>query len=275
MTDTPAPAIPSATVLLLRDRPGGFEVFMVKRHSGIDFAGGALVFPGGKTDPGDIEHGWDDHCDGVDGLSPIEIGNRVCGIRETFEEAGFLLARDKHDGALIGKDRAGELGEKYRNAVHSGDVGMREMAQAENLILACDLMVPYAWWITPSPFPKRFDTWFFMARAPEDQQGSHDQGESVDSLWISPDKPLQAAADQDFKIVFATRMNLKKAGRATTVDEALAAAAADTIVPVEPHVTRADEGIIFRIPEEAGYGLTEHLETDGATRVPKTAGEGR
>ena len=263
-----APAIPSATVLLVRDRPAGMEVFLVKRHSGIDFAGGALVFPGGKTDPADLEPAMRSLCDGADHLTDGEIGNRVCGIRETFEEAGFLLAREKGTGSLVRRERADTLGNTYRQANHQGEISLGQMAERENLTLACDLMVPFAHWVTPSAFPKRFDTWFFLAQTPEDQLGSHDQEESVDSLWITPKDALEGATNKTFTLVFATRMNLRKVGEYNLATEALAAAESFEIVSIEPAITRTDEGVLFQIPPDAGYGLAEYLETDGSTKVP-------
>ena len=120
MTDAPAIPVPSATVLLLRDGVHGLEVFMVLRNAGIDFAGGALVYPGGKSDPADLTEETAAYCDGVDGLDLVEIGNRVCGIRETFEEAGFLLAREKGRGTLVSGDRCLSLGAQYRKAPSCG-----------------------------------------------------------------------------------------------------------------------------------------------------------
>ena len=268
MTNAPAIPIPSATVLLLRDGMPGLEVFMVLRNAGIDFAGGALVYPGGKSDPADLTDETAAYCDGVDGLNLVEIGNRVCGIRETFEEAGFLLAREKGRDTLVPGDRCLKLGAQYREAVHAGDLTMKDLAAQEDLTLACDLMVPFARWITPSRSPKRFDTWFFLARAPEDQSGSHDQTESVDSLWISPDAALNGAADQTYNIVFATRCNLSKVGRGATVAEALETAKREPIVPVEPDITVLDDNrVSFKIPMEAGYGFDEEIETNGPTVI--------
>ena len=148
---------------------------------------------------------------------------------------------------------------------------MKDLAVREDLTLACDLMVPFARWITPARSPKRFDTWFFLAPVPEGQSGSHDRVESVDSLWISPDAALKAAADQTYNIVFATRCNLAKVGRGATVVEALENAKREQIVSVEPDVTILDDKrVSFKIPLEAGYGFEEEIEIDGPTVVQRT-----
>ena len=148
---------------------------------------------------------------------------------------------------------------------------MRDLAAREDLTLACDLMVPFARWITPTRSPKRFDTWFFLARVPEGQSGSHDQKEAVDSLWISPDAALKGAADRIYNIVFATRCNLAKVGRGATVVEALETAQREQIVSVEPDVTILDDNrVSFKIPVEAGYGFEEEIEINGPTVIQRT-----
>ena len=83
----PAPVRPAATIMLLRDQPS-FEVLMVKRHHQIDFASGALVFPGGKTHAGDHDLGWADRSIGWDDFPVIERELRIAAIREAYEEAG-------------------------------------------------------------------------------------------------------------------------------------------------------------------------------------------
>ena len=261
--------IRSATILLLRDSTDGIEVFMVTRNAGIDFAGGALVFPGGKFHPTDLDDDVVSYCDGIDGLKIDEIGNRVCGIRETFEEAGFLLARNTSDRELVDRERCSMIGAKYRQAVLSEEMTMKDIAHEEQFTLACDQMVPFAHWITPQSSPKRFDTWFFLAKVPEGQVGSHDNLETVDSLWINPSKALAAAADQTYKIPFATRMNLAKLGYSDDVRQALALAKANQIITVEPEVIRGKESTTFRIPLEAGYGIEQETETNNIPIVSK------
>ena len=146
---------------------------------------------------------------------------------------------------------------------------MKELARKEKLSLACDYLVPFAHWITPRNFPKRYDTWFFLAEAPDGQMGSHDNSESVDSLWINPDEALGGARNKAHDIVFATRMNLRKLGRSDTVDLALTVSRGDNIVTVEPVISRLNGEVAFSIPLEAGYGIDKEIETDdGPTKVP-------
>src|ERR1700677_1467032 len=113
MTDTPqVPILPAATILLLRDKPA-FEVLMVKRHHQIDFASGALVFPGGKTHAGDHDPAWEQRGRGWERTAPERRALRIAAIREAYEETGILLARHAPDGPFggapfRGSEQAGE-----------------------------------------------------------------------------------------------------------------------------------------------------------------------
>ena len=83
------------------------------------------------------------------------------------------------------------LVETYRAALLKGEITFVDIVRRENLVLAADLMVPFAHWITPEVVPKRFDTHFFLIAAPVAQLGAHDGGESVEGLWITPQQALQ------------------------------------------------------------------------------------
>lgn len=248
----PVPILPSATLLLLRDGTGGLEVFMVKRHHQIDFASGALVFPGGKTAPGDRDPELPALCDGAAGLSEEDMALRACAVREGFEESGILLARPAGCPVLAGPETALRL-DDWRQRLDKGEVGLAAFAREGGVRPALDALVPFARWITPGFMPKRFDTQFFLADAPMGQTGRHDGHESVDSLWLRPADALAEGAP--YTIIFPTRMNLEKLGRSKTVAEAMARAKAEPIVTVEPKVVEADGKRFLTLPEEAGYGV--------------------
>lgn len=221
---------PASTILLLRDGRDGLEVFMVVRHHAIDFAGGALVFPGGRVEAADAALG-----------EPF----RIAAIREAFEESGILLAR-KGDDML---------------AEHSlpRDGDFHALLAEHALTPATDALVHFAHWITPVDMPKRFDTHFYLAEAPPQQVGLHDGGEAVESVWITPARAL-ADADAGTRIlVFATRLNLAKLGRFATVGQALAGAG--EVVTVCPQPFERAGATWLRIPAEADYGNSEYLPT--------------
>ncbi len=257
----PVLPVPAATILMLRDTSPGLEVFMVVRHHQIDFASGALVFPGGKVDPGDSEvHRY---CDGTDDFDAQETALRAGAIREAFEECGILLARDSKSGSLVTAERLARV-EHYRDPLNQAEISLVDFLSSESLTLACDLLQPYAHWITPEMMPKRFDTHFYLARAPEDHLALHDGHESVDSVWISPSDALAGADTGQYTVIFPTRLNLQMLAESHSVEEALEMAAARSIVPVLPWVEQREDGAWLRIQEEAGYRVNE-IRMEGNT----------
>jgi 8-oxo-dGTP pyrophosphatase MutT (NUDIX family) len=256
MTDTGSKALPAATLLLLRDTPSGLEVFMVVRHHQIDFAAGALVFPGGKVADADRDPSLAVHCaHSEQTLAPETIALRVAAIRESFEESGILLARRRGSRQLMPADDVARLDTSCRSSLAAGAMSMLDLVVAEELELACDLLVPFARWITPEIMPKRYDTYFFLAAVPETQIAIHDGSEAVDSVWVSPREVLAAADAGRFTVIFPTRMNLAKLSRSRSVAEAITTARAARIVTVLPEVDLTSG--VLRIPAEAGYDLTE------------------
>jgi 8-oxo-dGTP pyrophosphatase MutT (NUDIX family) len=260
---TPVPARPASTVVILRDGAEGIEVFMVERHREIDFASGALVFPGGKVDPDDSDAAWEELA--AQAPSAPERSFFVAAGRETFEEAGLVLARQRGTREIVDADAAHRLVDKHRPGLLRGEKTFVDILRGEDLELAADMMVPFAHWITPERVPKRFDTHFFMIAAPVVQLGLHDGAESVEGLWISPQRALSDAEAGTRTLVFATRMNLTKLARYSTVAEAVAVTRSQPVVEVMPKVKRTSEGRFLQIPEEADYGVTEVFVEEGST----------
>ena len=122
MSQAPTP-VPAATILMLRDGTDALEVFMVVRHHQIDFASGALVFPGGKVDAGDSQ--VRSRCVGVDAADDISLALQVGAIREAFEECGILLAREPGSTDLISAKRLLQL-EPYREALVKNELSIAE-----------------------------------------------------------------------------------------------------------------------------------------------------
>lgn len=250
-----APAVPSATILLLRQASDGMEVFMVVRHHQIDFASGALVFPGGKADPQDFDEALLPHIEGASADADMRA-IQVSAIREAFEECGVLLAREQGSQSIISADRLAKL-EHYREPLNSGAVALLDFLRDEQLVLACDTLVHFAHWITPEMMPKRFDTHFYLAMAPADHVALHDGYESVDSVWIKPADALAEAEAGTKTVIFPTLRNIEMLAESSTPEQAIADAHARTIVPVLPWMERREDATYLRIPEEAGYTISE------------------
>jgi len=263
--DTEKPTIAASTVLLIRDGAEGLEVFMVVRHHKIDSFSGALVFPGGKVDPEDVDARQ--YSRGTEDMDEENLAHHVAAVREAFEECGVLLATNKNSDALIGADQLAGIEARWRTDLAAGRITMADVCRTEGLTLALDKMVHFAHWITPRIVPKVFDTQFFVARAPVDHVALHDGSESTDSEWLRPERAVADAESGKRTVVFPTRMNLLKLAQYKTVDEAMATARATSVVTVQPEPLDHPKGRTLRIPVEAGYPGSLFLVEDGGAKV--------
>lgn len=251
----------SATVLLLRDQPH-LQVLMVKRHYEIDFASGALVFPGGKANAEDESDDWAELCDG--GFDGMERAARISAVREAYEEAGIILARPaskRGAGAdLVGADVAGKL-DPFRSDVDRGKKSFVALIQDHDLVLALDTLVHFGHWITPDMMPKRFDTHFYLAPTPPFQVAEQDGRETTEAIWLGAQEALDMEVEGRATIIFPTRMNLGKLAEVNSVDEAMRRFASESVVTVLPVIGKDKEGApCLHIPVEAGYvQVTEPL----------------
>jgi 8-oxo-dGTP pyrophosphatase MutT (NUDIX family) len=270
----PAPPRPATTVLLLRpsrrgDLASDLEVFMVVRHHQIDAFSGALVFPGGKLEEADGDRRLRARATGAAALGDEELKFRIAGIREAFEECGILLAHRRGQKPLIGAGELKPIEDRWRKKLADDQASIVDLVEAEDLELATEFMTPFAHWITPTFAPKRFDTWFFLAQAPEDQVALHDGSESVDSIWIGAQPAIDEAQAGRRTLVHATLKNLELLAEGRTVAGAIAQARQRKIVTVQPWVEARDGKRFLHIPDGAGYrNLVREMPPQGA--VPQT-----
>jgi 8-oxo-dGTP pyrophosphatase MutT (NUDIX family) len=247
---------PAATVVVLRDGPAGPEVFMVRRHEGTAFMGGAHVFPGGRVDAadGDADGTW---CDGVehavrqlDSLAPAEaLGYHVAAARELFEEAGVLLARHP-GGDFVSLAAAGdhERLKQDRARVHEGQTTLRAVIAREGLRLTLDTLVLFAHWVTPPIDSRQFDTRFFMTRVPPDQTPAHDDTETTHSLWARPADAIAQAEGNEIVLPPPTWSTLRELEPFESVDEALAWARRRTVIRRMPKAIEQDGHRMLLLP---------------------------
>jgi 8-oxo-dGTP pyrophosphatase MutT (NUDIX family) len=235
------PIRPAATVILVRDAAQDYEIFMLRRTSDAAFAGGMFVFPGGRVDGDDHLHSYDRWRQGPAerqrsqqrALGDEWRGFWIAAIRESFEEAGLLLAYDASGEFLSFPDSAvAERFERYRGPLHAGAISLADICAAENLRLAVDRVHFYNRFITPLGRPRRFDTRFFVAEAPPGQIGRHDSGETVDSIWITPADALARNDAREFDLMRVTRVQLEELARFRSKADLLAAAAARAAFPI-------------------------------------------
>ncbi|MEM7460927.1 MAG: NUDIX hydrolase [Pseudomonadota bacterium] len=253
MSDSAPPRL-SATILLLRDEPG-LQVLLVKRHYEIDFASGALVFPGGKANDEDSDAAWADWTDGD--YAGVEQAARISAIREAYEEAGIILARPKSargSGAALVGSKIAETLNPMRGAVDRREQSFLELIQKHDLVLALDALVHFGHWITPTMMPKRFDTHFYLAATPPDQVAEQDGRETTEAVWLDPQQALDMEEAGTATIIFPTRMNLGKLAETASTADALNRFASEPVVTVLPVVGKDDDGSpCLHIPKEAGY----------------------
>lgn len=189
---SPAEPRDAATVVLLRSGPQGPETYLLRRQASMAFAGGMCVFPGGGVDPRDFDDELVDR--GLwAGPSPTEWAARlgceepkaralVCAaVRETFEESGVLLAGPAADQVVA--DTTGDDWEADRVALESRELSLTAFLERRALVLRTDLLGAWSGWLTPVFEPRRYRTWFFVARLPEGQVTRDVSSESSSVTW--------------------------------------------------------------------------------------------
>lgn len=251
MSNTAVPIRPAATLLIIRDTPEGLQVFMVLRNRAASFASGALVFPGGKVDQQDRDLIGSDLTEGFAALDPFEASCRIAALREAYEEAGILLAHRADGSRISGEILATHEAERARIA--NCELPFADFLRMHSLKLSADRVAPVARWITPEGSPRRFDTMFYLAPAPADQTAKHDGGESVESLWVSPQQALDEGEAGKWFIIVPTQFTLEWLAQFRTVEEAMAATRNRAIPPIHGSIEVRDGIEMFCIPDEACY----------------------
>ena len=146
---------------------------------------------------------------------------------------------------------------EVREAVDAGRTAFLDVVRDLDARLELDSLTVFARWITPPLTPKRFDTWFYAVRAPDDQLAACDGRETVDAEWIAPAEALRLGELGERKVIFPTRMNLKLLAEADSAADAVARAQARTLVTVQPQVQKRESGSVLVLPPDAGYGVVE------------------
>jgi len=232
--------IPAATLIVMRDaRSGPPELLMVERSRAMVFAGGALVFPGGRVDPAD--HAAADVIEG----DVNDLAARIAAIRETLEEAGIAVGLDVPDGAAT----------SVRAGLHAGDA-LSGLVAGHVGALRLDMLVPFARWL-PRGVPHRiFDTRFYLARAPRGAEPLVDGSENVRAFWATARDVLAAADAGEAMLIFPTRRNLERLATFACYADAVADAAAHPVRTITPWTETRDDADYLCIPDDAGYPVT-------------------
>jgi 8-oxo-dGTP pyrophosphatase MutT (NUDIX family) len=260
----PPPATPSAaaTLVLLRERPGGsVEVLLIQRHRASRVAGGDYVFPGGKIEADDNPPDAARWCAGFDpaaaarrlGLgtdAQAALGYLVGAIRETFEEVGILLAYEAGGQPVrVDTQRFAE----YRRACDANNRAFWDMVKTEALVLATDRLTYFAHWITPEESAARFDVRFFAAETPAGQAAVADEREIVDVRWLAPGEALEAFGRGEISLRNPTVKNLQLLGAPTSPAETLRSLAAREVPTIRPRVVVEEGRRQILLPGDPGW----------------------
>jgi 8-oxo-dGTP pyrophosphatase MutT (NUDIX family) len=233
----------AATVLLLRDGAEGLEVYLLRRTRGMPFAGGMTAYPGGGVDPRDADTAIDwVGPPPADWATAFGCGEQmarelVCAaVRETFEEAGVLLAGSPHG---VVPDVSGEDWEAQRQALRSHELSLAELLADRGLAVRSDLLRPFAHWITPPVEPRRYDTTFFVAALPVGQEARHVSGEADEASWLTPSTALAELSAGSRPMLPPTTHTLGQLVPFADVAAALVGSPPEPVQPIMP--TFADE----------------------------------
>ncbi len=260
----------ASTVIVLREKDSGLETFMLCRHQQSGFMGGAHVFPGGKVDTSDSDPRWLGRVD----RTPEEITKRlgettperglgllVAGVRETFEEAGVLLASTARDVDLAHARQKLLDGTPFIDLADAIDMKVDAMALA-----------PYARWITPKMESRRFDTRFYIAIIPEGQHASHDGSETTSAVWLRPSSAIDHMIAGKIKLAPPTVRTLQWLAEFGDAQSAIDDALSRTPPLVRPRLVTGDDGWFLALPGDPEHpehaavlpGRTRMVFDDGA-----------
>lgn len=239
----PPPPIAAATLVVLREAAGGLELLMLERAATLAFAPGALVFPGGRVDPGDraLAATFGDDDDG-------ERAARIAAIRETIEEAGVPIAIVPTPGPA--------QTDRIRAALQGGQSFAQALADA-GCRLQPDRLVAFARWLPAHRLPRIFDTRFYLATLPPDAPDARADGaETAHLFWATATAILGTADSGATTVIYPTRRNLERLSRFGTFAEAVADAAAHPVRTITPYPEERDGRLCLCIPEGLGYPVT-------------------
>src|SRR5262245_37768461 len=232
---------------------------MLQRSMKLAFMPGAYVFPGGALDPGDDSAELHKLCVGLDdpaasralGIVRGGLAYWIAAIREAFEEAAILLAYDATGRYVPLNDTGGDRFRAHREALHRDHGAFAALAHREGLRLATDRLLYFGHWITPVGIPRRYDTRFFLAVAPEGQEAQHDNHETTAHTWMRPQEALDLCAREMLNMRFPTIKTLERFAACSTAAQLVKEIASSPEVQARlPRITRDGRTVL---PGEPDY----------------------
>lgn len=248
MTDL---AIAAATVVLLRDAAPGFDLLLLERHGDTAFAGGAMVFPGGRVDPGDLAVVGDPKIGrGFDALDPVDAAARVAAARETFEEADVVLST----GPAIDPDIRAD----WRARLNAAAATYGDFLEAVGHVLDAAALIPFAHWVPPAAakISRRFDTRFYLVVLPAGETVAPDGHEAVTAHWTTAATAISRADAGEIGLLFPTRRNLERLAQYPDLSGLLTVTQARAVTLIQPAIVERDGAMWLTIPADCDYPVT-------------------
>ncbi len=264
VVEGPSPPKAAATVIVVRPGRHGFEVLLVRRHSGLAFMGGAHVFPGGKVDSRDAElallreldEAARNHLARLLGPSrePLRLLDalalHIAACRELFEEAGVLLAEPRGDLPSV------EVLAAWRAQLGTEKMGLAELLRTRRMWPAVTKLCYWSHWLTPSVEARRYDTRFFLAELPEGAVARADLGESTELTWLTPAKAVAAAAKGELLLPPPTLYTLLELGAFASLSELWRAIESRQIATILPKLVLGESPAVL-LPWDRDYQAAE------------------
>lgn len=259
----PVPPKPASTVVLLRDTDRGPEAYLLRRRASMAFAAGMHAFPGGAVDRRDVAGnavswlgaGPDAWARRLGISEPSARGHVLAAVRETFEEAGVLLADHatsfRHAGTDL--DPTGPEWDADRTALVERKLALSELLLRRGLGVRADLLAPWARWVTPRFEERRYDTWFFVAALPDSQVARDVSGEADLVAWLRPEEALATAARGEAVMLPPTAVVLSELAAYASVRDVLDAAAHQTLDTAMPGWVDDGSTVRLLLPGDPGF----------------------
>ena len=255
----PARPKDAATVVVVRERTAGLELFCVERHARSGFLGGAIVFPGGKVDPGDHDERLSERMTGLSQRSRAlsdDLGTArafaAAALRELLEEAAILpVVGDTLSAAALLSLRDDLV--VRQSAGGASTTAFAALLSAHGLIADAGRLEAMWRWITPQAEARRYDTRFYLLTLPQGQQGVHDRHETTSSFWAAPREVLERWERGEIFLAPPTVRAIEIFRDVSTTDEALQVARQQTLDPVCPHFMLDGEHPILALPGDPLY----------------------
>jgi len=268
-----APPKDAATIILVRASEGtgasSIELFCVERSKASRFLGGAIVFPGGKLDDSDASPEWDEAL-ATPPRSPaqplVEPFTRdaahlrslaIAAARETLEEAALLHVV----GGTVTQDELFDL----RARLTTDPGALRTFLRERSLRLDLEALYPFARWVTPTAESRRYDARFFLAIAPSNQTGAHDEKETMASFWATPSEILRRWEAGEVQIAPPTHRTIWLLSECKTTADVIALAQSSSLEPICPELVKQGDTLALTLPGDREHGVNE-VRVRGSSR---------